>query len=93
MNYIYDLNGNEITEKSKYVTTKMKIKLIKNDEIKDELTIVVKGDTNCDGDTTISDSEPIRLFITKAINLDNIEILAADITISGIVDTTDMIKY
>ena len=89
MNYIYDLNGNEITEKSKYVTTKMKIKLIKNDEIKD----VVKGDTNCDGDTTISDSEPIRLFITKAINLDNIEILAADITISGIVDTTDMIKY
>lgn len=91
--HIYDLNNNEIIDKSKYITTKMKIKLIKNNETKDELNIVVKGDINCDGDITVGDMAKMKAVTMKIVALYEIEQIAGDITENDrLITMTDLMK-
>ncbi|MCI8575620.1 MAG: hypothetical protein HFI09_04035 [Bacilli bacterium] len=91
--HVFDLNDQEILDKSKYITTKMKLKLIRDGNVLDELAIVVKGDINCDGDATVADRAMLNQVLLRKVEIDEIPRKAADINHDGIVNINDHNKY
>ena len=65
--YVYDDEGNRITDLDKYVGTNMKIKLEINNTTYDELVIAVRGDLDGDGLVTVSDITYIKNIILKKL--------------------------
>lgn len=87
--HFYDINGNEIVDQEQYITTGTKIKLIINDEIKDDLTIVIKGDANSDGMVDLIDYILLQNHILKIIQLNAIQKLAVDVNNDGLITSPD----
>lgn len=88
--FIYDKNGELITDYNKYVGSYMTIKLIDNEE-KDALTIVVKGDF--DGNGLVDNSEGIYLnfMILGRFETDYIKLQIGDINLDGRITVGDSI--
>lgn len=89
--FIFDSEGNEITDVTTLVGTKMIIKLIIEDVVYDELTIIVKADLTGDGIIDVTDTVMIDNYLLYKIELDNIEYIASDLTLDDEVDTTDTV--
>ena len=68
----------------------MTIKVIKDETI--ELTIIVKGDVNGDGEVDITDLVKIRQKIQKIDLFDEKQNKAGDINGDNEVDITDLVK-
>lgn len=84
---LYDQNGNEYTGDA--VGTGMLIKLIVNDQIRDELTLAVLGDGNGDGKISITDYTQARLDILGLKSLTGAYKKASDINGDGKISITD----
>ncbi|GEM_PF-1335362 len=84
---IYNKEGIEYTGGK--VATGMSVKLIVGGEIRDELTVVVRGDTNGDGYIDISDYTHVRLDILKLKALTDVYKAAADVNTDGYIDISD----
>ena len=84
--HIFDKNDSEIFDKTMFVGTGMKIKLIINDVVYDTLEIAVKGDLDGDGIVAMPDyaslknrlleTEEYTFIKVKASDFDNDDILA-----------------
>lgn len=89
--FIYDSEGNLIDDVSALVGTKMTIKLIVEDIVYDELTIIVKADLTGDGIVDVTDTVMIDNYLLFKVELDNIEYIASDLTLDGEIDVTDTV--
>ena len=88
---VYDKNGNEITDLTKYVGTGMIIKATKGDE-EISKTIIVVGDVNGDGQIKLLDVSKVNQhFVGKSL-LDGIYLKAADMNGDGKVKLLDVSK-
>lgn len=87
--HIYDEHGNEVINPQELVKTNMTIKLIIDDIIYDELTIIVKGDLNGDGKVNLIDYLMIQKYLTRILNFNSIQLLAGDINLDDLVTTPD----
>ena len=88
---VYDKNGNEITDLTKYVGTGMVIKATKGDE-EISKTIIVVGDVNGDGQIKLLDVSKVNQhFVGKSL-LDGIYLKAADMTGDGKIKLLDVSK-
>ena len=67
----------------------MRVKLVVDGVVKDELTMVIAGDVNADGVIDISDITQMRLDILKITSLAGFALAAADVNNDGIVDISD----
>lgn len=84
---IYDLDG--AVYDGERVGTGMKVKLIIGGTVRDELTVIVNGDTNGDGMISITDYTLTRLHILGLKSLQNVFLTAGDTSGDGIVSITD----
>ena len=88
---IYNQSGDEVSN-STIVGTGYKIKLVVNDVVYDEKTLIIKGDLNCDGEIGVSDIIKLRLHILETSQLDTIGLLAADVNNDNDISVADIIK-
>ncbi|MCM1053583.1 MAG: dockerin type I domain-containing protein [Ruminococcus sp.] len=86
---IYDKNDNIITDYRKFVGSNMKIVLKNNNEIIDELTIIVKGDYDGDGNVSAFDLISIDNVILRIFELSFTSINIFDIDKDGRVSAVD----
>lgn len=92
----YDINGN-ILENNDLVGTGSVIKLVEDNEILDELTVIMTGDTDGDGKVGIRDATVVQII--SAFNSSNYTYeqgIASDVNGDGnvnIVDATIIQKY
>ena len=87
--HIFDKEGNEIFDKYSFVSTGMKIKLIINEEVYDELEIAVKGDLDDDGIVTMSDYTSLKNCLLNAVTYDFIHIKASDFDNNDVIAMND----
>ena len=88
--HIYDLSGNEITDKTKYIGTGYQIKLENNGHTYDTLDIVVIGDLNGDGYSNALDLTLIKNHILKKSTLTGVNYLAGDNNVDDYVNNLDL---
>ena len=87
--YIYE-NKNKISDSDKLVSTGMKLKLIINHIIYDQLILVVVGDIDGDGKCTSSDYEILSNHLFKNEELWDLNYLAADVNNDRVVNNKDL---
>ena len=88
--YIYVYNkGVRLTNDIDIITTGMKVRLIMNNNIYDELDIVVLGDLDKDGKCTTTDYNLLMMYLNNQIELDSISKIAADINRDNKFDSYD----
>jgi len=90
--HIYDKDDTEITDLNIYVGSYMKLKLIVNGLIHDELVIVVQGDLNGDGLVTSTDRVSVNNLILGKKESTYISNKIADVTHDGLITESDLIK-
>ena len=88
---VYDMDDNLLSD-TDYIGTGCKVKLVFEDTVLDELTIIVRGDLNGDGDITTADYVKMKNYILKKVNFNEKEMLAGDLTQSSSIGTTDYVK-
>ena len=74
------------------VGTGMVVKLLDGSTIKDSVTIIVTGDTNGDGDITITDMIAIKADILEKVKLSEVYAVAADTNGDSSITITDFIQ-
>jgi uncharacterized repeat protein (TIGR02543 family) len=84
---VYDSSGNEYTGNA--VGTGMTVKLIINGALKDQMRVLVLGDTNGDGRINIADYTLVRLDLMNLKGLTGIFATAGDINRDGGRNVTD----
>jgi len=87
--HVYDTNNNEIKDNNKLIVNGMKVKLIIDNKIYDELEIIVLGDIDGDGKCTNNDYNMVNEYLMGNIELKKSQFLAADCNKNGIVDSLD----
>ena len=70
----------------------MKIKLVINDKVYDELNIIVRGDVNGDGMITVSDTALFNKMILGSKEATYLLLKASDINLDGFITVADMTK-
>ena len=95
--FIYDKNGQEVTNKNEIIKTGMKLKALTEFETK-EYVLVVKGDLTGDGKANISDLLKLARYLAKLdLNLDGAYYLGANISRKPNnifkVDISDLLKF
>ena len=90
--FIYDVDGNEITDVDKFMGTSMVVKLIISDVEYDSLNIVVRGDLTGDGILNITDYNKLNTKLLRKVELTECESLAADTNSDAIINITDYNK-
>ena len=88
--FVYDLRNKIINDNSKYLGSGMKLKLIIDNKIYDELEIIVLGDLDGDGDCTSFDYDIISEYVYNDETLTSTSLLAADINNDKKVDDIDL---
>ncbi len=73
------------------VGTGMKLQLVIGGEVKQELTVIVTGDTNGDGQTTVTDMLSAKAHVLGKTLLEGAAELAADVNGDGSISITDFI--
>ena len=84
-------NGQKITDSETKISTGMTLKISLNNETI-EYIIVVRGDTNGDGDSNISDIMQVNKHRLKKTQLTNENFLAGDLNKNNDVDINDLMK-
>lgn len=84
-------NGTTVTESTK-IGTGMVIQLVSNGKVVDSLIIVVTGDTNGDGNISITDMIAVKAHILKKILLTGAAAKAADVNQDNGISITDFIQ-
>ena len=90
--YIYDKDGNEITDISAFVGTEMEIKLIFEGKEYDSLKVVVRGDLNGDGIIDGSDYIKLKNYMLSKIEFNYLEFQCSELNGDEIIDGSDYIK-
>ena len=90
--YIYDKDGNEITDISAFVGTEMEIKLIYEEKEYDSLKIVVRGDLNGDGIIDGSDYIKLKNYMLSKIEFNYLEFQSGELNGDEVIDGSDYIK-
>lgn len=88
---IYSADDTEITDTSALVATGMKVKLVIDDVVQDELEICILGDVSGDGVIDITDILYIRANILGTYTLENAAAISAELNEDGIIDITDIL--
>ena len=90
---VFYTNGT-LMQKSEYskvvLTTGIRIMLVDNDKITDDLYIAIKGDINGDGAVNVADLTILKKYLRGAAGIVGIYSVAADINGDGAVNTTDV---
>lgn len=90
--YIRVYSGNKQVTGSTKVGTGMSVKLLDGNTVKDTLTAVVTGDTNGDGNVTITDMLAIKSHLLKKSTLSGAPAKAADTSGDNVISITDFIQ-
>ena len=90
--YIKIYNGNSEVSGSTIVGTGMVVKLLDGNTVKATATIIVTGDTNGDGKTTITDMLAVKAHILKKNTLSGAYAQAADPSADNNISITDFIQ-
>lgn len=88
MVHVFDLSGEEIND-TKNIGTGFTIRLIYEEEILDEVTVIVRGDLNGDGLITTPDFTILKNKINNQLNLSFLQTKASDLNKDGKVTTPD----
>ena len=88
---VCDKEKQEITDKEIKVLTGIKVKISVGDE-EEEFTIVVRGDIDGNGETTINDLFELNKHRLGKVLLEGEELIAGDLDGNGIVDIYDLFK-
>lgn len=80
------------TQVSGTLMTGMKVQLLKNGAVADELTVLVRGDCNGDGKLTLTDMMQVKAHLLKKTELNGALLLAADYSGDGNVSLTDFVQ-
>ena len=88
---VFDTNGNAVDASAK-VATGMVVKLLRGAEVKQILTIAVRGDTNGDGTITLTDFVQIKAHLLQKQTLTGAAVKAADYSADGSVTVTDFMQ-
>ncbi len=83
-------NGREVAMGA-YVGTGMTVQLIVGEEVRQELTILVKGDSNGDGQGTVTDMLSVKAHVLEKSLLQGAALKAADVNGDGSISITDFI--
>ena len=84
--------GNEEVANDAAIGTGMKVKIMDGDTVKAEYTVIVTGDTNGDGDISVTDLIAIKSYILGKANLSNEYAIAADTSGDRDITITDFIQ-
>lgn len=90
--YIKIFSGDREVSGSTLVGTGMVVKLMDGNTVKDTATVIVTGDTNGDGKTTITDMLAVKAHILKKSNLSGASAEAADTSADSKISITDFIQ-
>ena len=89
---VFYANGN-LMQADQYstslLTTGIKIMLVDNKTVTDELYIAIKGDINGDGVVNTVDSSLLKQYIRGVAGISDVYLVAADMNNDGIVNVTD----
>ena len=88
---VFDANGKAMDASAK-VATGMVVKLMRGAEVKQTLTIAVRGDTNGDGVITLTDFVQIKAHLLQKQMLTGAAATAADYSADGAITITDFIQ-
>ena len=88
---VFDANGKAMDASAK-VATGMVVKLMRGAEVKQTLTIAVRGDTNGDGGITLTDFVQIKAHLLQKQMLTGAAATAADYSADGAITITDFIQ-
>lgn len=89
---VFDKDGKEITDHSKYIGTGMQVRYMDGVSIYARADVVVGGDVNGDGAVSSADVEKLLKAVTNKLELDELEALAADVDKNEKVDVNDIAK-
>ncbi len=89
---IIGTNSVEITDLTRYTGTGMKVQLVIDSSVVDELDIVVLGDVDGDGTIFIIDYAIIKSHLNLVTTLTGIKYIAADVYVDGNLDILDYAK-
>ena len=81
--------GQELTD-DKLVSTGMKILLLSNGEVKDMITVILKGDLNGDGVLSMLDLNGLSNHIYGMKTLNEVGLLASKINADGLINMLDL---
>ncbi len=84
--------GNSEVARTSKVGTGMVVKIMDGNTVKTSYTVIVTGDTNGDGDITITDMLAIKAHVLKKSTLSGVYATAADTSGDGGVTITDFIQ-
>ena len=84
---IYDKLGDPVT--SGYIGTGMTVKLEVDSIVEDELTVLVLGDVDGNGQIDTNDYTLVRLDILELMSIGGLAATAADVDKNDIIDTND----
>jgi len=90
--YIKVFSGDKEVSASTPVGTGMVIKLMDGNTVKASVTVVVSGDTNGDGKTTVTDMIAVKSHVLKKSTLGGAYAQAADTSADGGISITDFIQ-
>ena len=88
---VFDKAGKEVSAAAS-VGTGMTVKLLDGDTVKDSVTVIVTGDTNGDGDISITDMVAIKSDILNKDKLSGVYAVAADTNGDGKLSVTDFLQ-
>ena len=89
---VVDSSEENVLDAENTVATRYIVKLIINGTTYDELTLVLKGDIDGDGDVSVADVTKIRNVVLRKITFDAIEHAAGDIDIDSDISVADVTK-
>ncbi|MCM1053584.1 MAG: cadherin-like beta sandwich domain-containing protein [Ruminococcus sp.] len=87
--HVYDSDDNEIEDLTTYTGSFMKLKLVINDKVYDELIVLVRGDINGDGESNSADDVGINNIILRKLKLNYCYLKIFDFNIDGDVNAAD----
>lgn len=87
--HFFDSEDNEILDYTEIAKSYMKIKLIIEDVVYDELAIIIKGDMDGDGYITTTDKTKMSNYMLKKIDLTYLEFVSGDLDNDGYIITSD----
>ena len=88
---VVSADGSEMAEGA-YVGTGCLVRLMDGDEVLDEVQVVLRGDTNGDGQITTADYMRVRNLFMQIIELEGVQLAAADTDGNGEITTADYMQ-
>ncbi len=90
--YVRVVKDGKVVEDKTVLSTGMKIQLMNGSEVLKEITVVVTGDTNGDGNISVTDMISVKAHILKKSTLTHAYAKAGDTNNDGSISITDFIQ-